>query len=508
MPDVFSNLAAQSLSSRVGIQPLIPPLFAPAPQLVSDTAPLPASNDQAAVAAENAPFSIPPSIFANKMTGMLEMEPPSEEVASPEKRTILPDLVPPDVPQNTVSILPLRHLLQPQHLAHDEMGSVSPTSQPSEPVPTIDESSYEDTYSLAFPQDGSVGASAELAERLSIPSRPSPIDQPRLPVPTQEATAPDAVPETTGIPPFFVRNEDQKQTGENSFQAAPTKPEPQHVLPKDHPVGARFIAPATGDASRLQNVSPIADKPVAPAPLPSSQPLVQSEHIVNRDDVPVGTRFIAPPADTPEAQQAAAERKEGRRDLRGASFNTLAPTADKSAPIEPLLDQPALAKESNPRASQPAQGPSNAMQPVEAGFMAPPVIVPAQNMFPSMTPRAGQETPGSVANLKDAHSQEIAAERQGEGPSGESFNNLAPTADKSARHQPAAQDALHLPRVSSKQKAAVAKEEGELPSIRITIGRVVVRATLAAQPTPIQKRVLRPAQSLSEYLKQRERGNR
>jgi hypothetical protein len=148
------------------------------------------------------------------------------------------------------------------------------------------------------------------------------------------------------------------------------------------------------------------------------------------------------------------------------------------------------------------------MQPLDSRLIVPPVIAPAQNMIPSMTPHAGQETPGSVANLKDAHSQEIAAERQGEGPGGAPFNTLAPAADLSAHHQPAAQDALHLPRVSSKQKAAVAKEEGELPSIRITIGRVVVRATLAAQPTPIQKRVLRPAQSLSEYLKQRERGNR
>ena len=71
-----------------------------------------------------------------------------------------------------------------------------------------------------------------------------------------------------------------------------------------------------------------------------------------------------------------------------------------------------------------------------------------------------------------------------------------------------AQDTLHSPRVTSKQETHSAKEEGEVPPIRITIGRVVVRATPAAQPTPIQKRVLRPAQSLSEYLKQRERGSR
>ncbi|HEU0003603.1 MAG TPA: hypothetical protein VFQ36_22035, partial [Ktedonobacteraceae bacterium] len=69
------------------------------------------------------------------------------------------------------------------------------------------------------------------------------------------------------------------------------------------------------------------------------------------------------------------------------------------------------------------------------------------------------------------------------------------------------QDAPYSARVSPKSEAAIAKEE-EVSPIRITIGRVVVRATPAAQAAPIQKRVLRPAQSLSEYLKQREKGRR
>lgn len=77
-------------------------------------------------------------------------------------------------------------------------------------------------------------------------------------------------------------------------------------------------------------------------------------------------------------------------------------------------------------------------------------------------------------------------------------------ADVPAPHPPIVADAQVASRISPKQEVQVAKEEIEVAPIRITIGRVVVRATPAAptpQPVSSQKRILRPVQSLSEYLK-------
>ena len=289
MPDVFSNLAAQSLSSIVGIQPLISPLFAPAPQLLTDAI-LSNSNDQPAGAAENAIFANTPSIVADGLIDISEMVQPSKEVITAEKRTVSPDLVPSDVPQNAISTLSVHQLLQPQHLTHDRMEPVSPASPPSSPIETIDEPlSTENTPPVAFPQDDSVGADL---------SRPSPMVwllsgahgtpfNPPAPQPIQSQEATPHNIENTGIPPSSIRHDDQKHTAENSFHAPATNHEPQHTSPKDHP------STPTGDASHFRYLSPSFDKHVAPLPiqpalpvsLPSLQPDVQSEHIVNGDDV-------------------------------------------------------------------------------------------------------------------------------------------------------------------------------------------------------------------------------
>ena len=152
MSNVFSNLAEQSLNNRVGIQPLIPPLFAAAPQLLPDTSPLPFNNQPAALA-ETTPFSIPPANFAEGITETSDIEQPSKENTSPEKRTNLIDLVPPDAPKQAISTFSLRHLLHPQHIAHDKMEPVSPVSQSSVPAPTFDEPSSGRYSNPRFPTD-------------------------------------------------------------------------------------------------------------------------------------------------------------------------------------------------------------------------------------------------------------------------------------------------------------------------------------------------------------------
>ena len=482
MSDVFSNLAAQSLGSRVGMQPLIPPLFASAPQLLFD-ATLSASNDQPAVAAENGIFSITPSIVADDMAGTSEIEQPSEEIVRPEKRTTPPDLVPSDVPQKAISILSLHHLLYDPHLMHDRMEPITHLAQSSAPAPTIDESSSEDTPFTAFPQVNSIGDDV---------SRPSPIYRllnkvhgAPLPLSIQSQEATPSNTENTGMPSSSIRYDDQKHTAENSFNAAPTNYEPQHTSPKDHP------AIPTGDASHFQYLSPPSNKPVASLPiqpalsvsLPSLQPDAQSEHIVNRDDVldqeysslaqpqvqsvsiPVRRdRFIAPIADGSASIYHASKPKpqtiaDGQPGTQPEAAPQPLSRLDETS-IKPLLDLHTVAKEQEEllQASQ-ASEPTSVAKSVRAQFI---------------------DTTASAKLISNS----------------------------SAYHPSNAQDAQHSPRDSSKQEAHRAKAEGEVPPIHITIGRVVVRATPTTQPTPIQKRGLRPAQSLSEYLKQREKGSR
>jgi hypothetical protein len=505
MADIFSNLAAQSLSSRVGIQPLISPLFAPAPQILSDATLLP-SHDQPAAATATAPFSIPPAIMTDGMTDdTSDIEQPSQEAASPEKRPILPDLVPPDAPKHAISTLSLHHLLHPQHLTHDP---------------------------ISFPQDVPVGADV---------SRPSPMYRP-MPAPAQEITPPNAIPNAPEIPPSSIRHDNQKLPAKNSFHTKPTKPKPQTTSP---------VGPSAERAERVSIpsrpspmyrppfIAPLPIQPPSPASSPSPQLSSQSEQIVNPDDVPdqQSSSVVQPPiqpastparrgqlnapsADVsapiyPAQQPTAADRQSGRQPdvppqpQRGADETPIKSLLDQQTHHVrrgeegkewlggPLLDAvwetvwPAVSPE-----------PSGTVQSVEARLNAPLVAIPAQNVISPMVTHPGQETPDVAANLKDAQDREIAADSQRRG------RLNAPTAGLSATPQPSAQNTQRSAQVSPKQEAPVAKEEGEAPPIRITIGRVVVRATPAAQPTPVQKRVLRPAQSLSEYLKQRERGSR
>ena len=125
MSDLFTNLAAQTLSSSVELQPLLPPVFAPASQLSSDAALLP-SEDQPAVAIEIAPFSSSSSLFAGEMTDVPDMEQRVEESEFSEEQPILPDLVPAYVQQNSISTLSLHRLLHPVHEVQADMEAVAP----------------------------------------------------------------------------------------------------------------------------------------------------------------------------------------------------------------------------------------------------------------------------------------------------------------------------------------------------------------------------------------------
>ncbi len=478
MSDIFSNLAALSLGSRVGMQPLIPPLFASASQLLSDVT-LSSFNDQPTVKEEDSLFSIAPSIVVDRSTDRSEMEQPSEEVITTEKRMIPLDLVPQDVPQEAISMVSLRNLLYYQHLMSDRMEPVTHLSQSPTPAPTFDESLSEELLSTAFPQDNSK------RDDVSHTSPEYQIKFDGVPLPqsmqSQKATLPSTG--NTEMPYSSIRHDDQKRTEEKLLQlhTTPTNYEPQHTSQKDHPVIP------TGNASQFQYPLPSSDKPAVPQLIQPALPVslqsgAQSEHIANIDGVldelsstlaqphvqftgiPVSmNRSIMSIADIPDSTDSASKPKQqmtgdGQSRTRLEAAPQPLSGLDAST-IKPLLDQHTVAKEQKEllQAVQ-AAAPSNVPQSVKARFIVP--VVPAE-----------------------------------------------PISNNSASHLSNVQDALHSPRDSSKQEAHRAEAEDEIRPIHITIGRVVVRAIPQAQPTPIQKRVLRPAQSLNEYLKQRERGS-
>ncbi len=396
MPDIFSNLVAQSLSSSAGIQPLVSPLFAPAPLLVSDATLLP-SNEQAAVAAETALFSVPPAIFADETTETFAMERPFQQTVAPEQRTSLPDLVPLAARQHPISIVSLRHLFHLQRPANDNMEPASPVSQLSVPAPTVDEPSSEDTHPFSLPQDYPVGT------------------------------------ELSG----------------SSAVNWPTHAQTRKTPPSDD-------VAATPEVSAL---------PLSSALPPSLQSNFQPQQVVKKDDV---------------------------TDQQASSMVHLQPTPSVN---QPGPQQPDMSSRPLRRTNEAARKP----QPDQhTGITHPPIlpiVTPAQDMTPAITTPTSQET-SETAHRRERLIASTAAAEFAERVS------IPP-----ALHSSIAADAQDATRISPKQGAEEPKEEFEVPPIRITIGRVVVRATPTAQPTPNQKRVLRPAQSLSAYLKQRERGS-
>ncbi|HJT59198.1 MAG TPA: hypothetical protein VJ761_22010 [Ktedonobacteraceae bacterium] len=513
MADVFSNLTEQSLNSGMGIQPLVAPLFAPALPILSDATPLP-PGDRPASVAEVPPFSISPATFAGEMTDTLDIERSSEATTSPEKRPVLSDLVPFDVPKHTNSTVSLRRLLQPQPRANDKMEAVSPVSQASVLVPTVDESRPEDTRLLAFSTTPLPDSPSEAGA-----SHPVQHNQP-VPVSSQETTSPNAVPAAPETLLSSTSHDNQKLPAKNSFHAEPVKPEPQTIPSVGHSEelveDVSFpLQPSSIEQSPF--IAPQASQSLLPTVQPSPKPTSQPEHSMHPD----ATSDQQPLSLTqPPTQETPIPPRRGRLIAPIADLSALAPTTDASAPkptrqppevppqpllktadtaIEPLSDQPAHHIRKDERDEEevsellrdavttirPIADPvsSDTMQP-----LVEPATMPAQNTNTPVATRTSEENV-DASIVRGGRLITPGVSVPAAGPS------IAPDAQVSSR-------------ISPKQEAQAVKEEVEAAPIRITIGRVVVRATPAIQSAPIQKRIPRPAQSLSDYLKQRERGSR
>lgn len=433
MADIFFNLATQSLSSSVGIQPLILPLFAPAPSLVPDAALLP-SGDQPPLVGETAPSSILPEIIADEMTDAGGIESPSRESISTDPRPVLPNLIPSGVPEHPISTVSIRDMLRSQLSMRKNLEPAMPAPQPPAPASTADESMSEERDAFSFQTDSPVEADVL-----------RPIHQP-IPAPARETIPPDSVVDT-------------QPTMQPLLSVSLPSPQPSPQPEQRGNAGAMLAQQPL--SSQSTTIHPSDQQPVVPPP--------------------GGDSAIKPLPNQPVRQGRKSEWSEDEA-------NGLFTSAAKPV-VQPVI---------NPEVARPAMMP--AITSVAPGLAQTPVTsltVPAQNVMPVVSRHVNQEM------------QNTAAERNGKPDEPITSMELAErVSNPPASPFPTASAILHVQPVVAKHGADAAGEEFETPPVRVTIGRVVVRATPTAAPAPTQKRALRPALSLSEYLKQRERGSR
>jgi hypothetical protein len=293
----------------------------------------------------------------------------------------------------------------------------------------------------------------------------------------REATLPKAG--NPEIASSSILQKEQKQSAEKPFPATPEDSETQQTSPKDHP------ATPTVEASHKQYLFTPSGKPVAPLPiqpaLPISIPSLPrddlSEQRVSRDDIPgkVSSSSMHPHIQSPSIP------------VHMERFIAPDPDVDESLSNDSKSKGQAKVDEQPEAASQPLNG-------IEEH---------------TIKPRLGQNAVAKERDGQQSHSEVSTPE--GTPPAkarlrvpfdSEMVHSISPIQPSNVH------EALHSSRADSKLEAPGVEAESEVFPINVTIGRIVVRATQAAQPTPVKKRVLHPAQSLDEYLKQRERGSR
>jgi hypothetical protein len=436
MSDLFSNLAAQSLGSIVGVQPLVPPLFAPAPQLLFGP-PLPAFEDPQAEIAENATFSNAPPIAAGGI-GTAEMEQPSHEVVTPEKRTMSSDLLPPDAPQTTSAIY------SPVNSAKDDTARSS------------------SVYRLLRKSDGSSTPQAIQPQKASLSNT-----------------------ENSEIMPSSVHHEEQESVAEKSPPVASSDDKTQQTSPKDHPVIS------TVEAFHDQKLSKPSDHIAASLPIKSALPV--SIPLLPRDDL--SAHSVPSDKVLNKKSSSSMQTQIQSSSIPGHMEGFLAPDPGVS-------ESTSTTSKSKPQATvgEQTEATSRSLGGLDERTIKPLIDqnTIAQNTvtkeWEELKPPSEVSTPEGIAQVTKARLKAPT--------DSELFHSTFPA------HPSNAQDALHSSRAVSKLEAYGTKAESEVSPISITIGRVIVRVTQAAQPTQIKKLVLRPAQSLDEYLKQRERGSR
>lgn len=468
--DVFLNLVAQSLNSSVEIRPLIAPLFAPAPQLVSEGARFAGMSEIAepAVAAEAPPSSIYPETIAHERPNTWEMESPFRETIPTETRPILPDLIPAHISEQSIPILSIRHLLRSQPSSREKVASGEQTIPP-DVIADTSEIRPSSTHHENQPARNAWQSEAAKQQSQALSARKSATPKPQTPpsessskptVEREESTPTSSRPSSVDWVQPIMHPTMQPLLSASSLLPQPSLQPEQYVHTDDvlaqQPLSSRSTpqkTTATVNSSDQQSVMPLPDKTSASALKPLQDQLSLQDH---------------------------KSEPGGKKANRLFTDTTKQVTQLAVTPITEPLVQPVIASGTTSIAQTPVM----------------PLAAPAYAEMPSETRSGRNETQASVTIERNSR---LSVSTTATEPAERIFIPSSPI------YSP---DALSVPPVVARQEAHAAEQEVETPPVRVTIGRVVVRATPPVPPAPTQKRVLRPAQSLSEYLKQRERGSR
>jgi hypothetical protein len=285
--------------------------------------------------------------------------------------------------------------------------------------------------------------------------------------------------------------------------AAPLESEPQHAAPLESEPQPRFQRDgiARQDHQALLLRERVLEKDTS-LPSLSERLLVSPSQPLSQVSVQQPASWVQPRPQTASPTASKSEDDAVRRPLdKVAEQKTLlrGRQISASSPITPFPGSELsfqVMPLSSPESSLSAVSPSGS----RLSFQATSPADPESSLPASPQAFTQEETPGAVTHLADATLQvqtreTLVKERRAE----QTFSQ--------AQRPIVARNEQSVAQVSPGQ----GEEEQETLPVRIHIGRVVVRGATGAPhsiSTPPAKRMLRPALSLNEYLKQRERGNR
>lgn len=486
MADIFVDLLAQYLGSIMVVQPLLPSFFAPLPPLADAETTLLLSDEYV-----DAPTEV---------TRLTEATVPPRNAAprrSPDMAALSTPAMP-SMPPESAPAIPLRQILhgpQPvvvQNQPSQGMGQtrevgtaeISPISQSWQHVDTIEDEEAATLASAHGPRVQPPSPSQEIRQQQATS-----IMNDDLPMPLQEKLS-----VTASIRNDYAPTPSPKKQPQVALQEVQPRPRVQRdeVAAVDE-----FIGPDAHHAFSLPECAITSDAYQAPT---SSQPVLQPSQLTSHISEPASAQ-IQPLTPTPTASPPVIQRKAA---VAQEHVEKLArPHTPPSKRLHPATS--AIAPAPAPRSVPAMQAALPARSELVLPEILPSIALNVSQTSSALSAPTAEETPRAARHLaQTALPAPMRTKHAAEKPT-EKARNDASSSFSAPLEQP-------MTRILPKQEATVpAEEEREQQPIRVHIGRIVVRGTTGTPhtaPTSPAKRTLRPALSLNEYLKQRERGSR
>jgi hypothetical protein len=496
MADFFSNLAGQVLGAAPEVGPLLPPRFAPWPGVPpAGVAPRPQELADAPARADAALFPPPlidpagPAVDAPlpSLWQMSALEPASGSPVQPDQPPLARDTL------ETAAFEPggvRRDAATPSAPPSRPTPSMAPDEPPTPPVLRAQAGGDTDAALTASPAPP--GASGDrLSQESPTTERdqalPPPPDSAPRPAAGQERSAPSAgLPAPPANKAGLLRYSQAEPVEAEPVEAEPIEAEPIEARPKPvkwqpEPVDGHAVRRFALDWPEGRGAKPVEARP---EPVEGRSKSVEA-HIESIKGQPEPVEGHAEPVEARPVRRFALDGPESR----------------DTKPIEagPVAAQPELV-EARP---EPTKGHAEPVEAHAAPASAPLTVQPAAPVVQRQATPAGQP----VAPLVPPPVPAAAPDRPVSPQASATPTTAAPAlitgslehAPPAARDVPGSREPTILPVPEPARPTAAEPEPA--PTVRVTIGRVVVRAAPADERPPARRVELpRPTLSLEEYL--------